>query len=79
MEKKVIMIKLQDIFKDVLDNEDLVLENDTTPDDVEEWDSLANIQIIVAIQKGFSIKVSAKDAMNWKKIDDIIETIASKL
>lgn len=39
MEKTEILVKVQDIFRDVLDNEEIVLNNDTSADDIEEWDS----------------------------------------
>ena len=51
MEKTEILVKVQDIFRDVLDNEEIVLNNDTSADDIEEWDSLSHIQLIVAIEK----------------------------
>lgn len=53
MEKTEILVKVQDIFRDVLDNEEIVLNNDTSADDIEEWDSLSHIQLIVAIEKHF--------------------------
>ena len=49
MEINEILVKVQDIFQDVLDNEDIELYFDTTSDDIEEWDSLSHIQLIVAI------------------------------
>ena len=55
MEKTEILVKVQDIFRDVLDNEEIVLNNDTSADDIEEWDSLSHIQLIVAIEKHFKI------------------------
>lgn len=42
MEKTEILVKVQDIFRDVLDNEEIVLNNDTSADDIEEWDSLSH-------------------------------------
>ena len=50
MEKTEILVKVQDIFRDVLDNEEIVLNNDTSADDIEEWDSLSHIQLIVAMR-----------------------------
>ena len=60
MEKTEILVKVQDIFRDVLDNEEIVLNNDTSADDIEEWDSLSHIQLIVAIEKHFKIKFTSK-------------------
>ena len=41
MKKNELLIRLQEIFRDVFDNEDIVISNDTVAEDIEEWDSLA--------------------------------------
>lgn len=46
MEKTEILVKVQDIFRDVLDNEEIVLNNDTSADDIEEWDSLSQLSTL---------------------------------
>lgn len=51
MEKNEILAKVQDIFRDILENEEIILSNETTADDIEEWDSLSHIQLIVTIEK----------------------------
>ena len=45
MDRKIIMEKIQDIFRDVFDDEELVVEDSTSSDDIEEWDSLSHIQL----------------------------------
>ena len=55
MDKNQILEEVQTIFREVLDNEEIVLANETTADDIEEWDSLTHIQLIVAIEKHFKI------------------------
>lgn len=79
MEKKEILEKVQEIFCDVLDNEDIVLSNDTTADDIDEWDSLTHIQLTVALEKEFGIKFTAKEILSWEYISDCIENINTKL
>ena len=44
------------IFIDVLDNTDILIKNETTSDDIEEWDSLNHIQLVVAIEKYFNVR-----------------------
>ena len=51
MERSDIFKKVNEIFCDELDNDDIVLTDETTADDVEEWDSLSHVQLIVAIEK----------------------------
>ena len=55
MEKNQILAEVQEIFREVLDNEEIVSANETTADDIEEWDSLNHIQLIVAIEKHFNV------------------------
>lgn len=78
MERNEIMAEIQDIFRDVLDNEEIVLTNETVADDIEEWDSLTHIQLIVAIEKHFKIKFTSKEILSWKNVGEMIETIATK-
>ena len=78
MEKQEILNLVQEIFRDILDNEDIVLTNETTANDVEEWDSLSHIQLIVAIEKHFKIKFTSKEMLLWKNVGEMVDCIASK-
>lgn len=79
MTKSVILEKVQDIFRDVLDNDEIVLTAETTADDVDEWDSLTHVQLTVAIEKEFGIKFTAKEILGWESISDCVENINTKL
>lgn len=80
MEREEIISKLNEIFEDVLDlDETPELTDATTADDIEEWDSLSHIQLIVAIEKAFGIKFSSQDIMNWQTVGDTVNSILSKL
>lgn len=78
MDKTEILLKVQQIFKDVLDDESIVLTNETTANDVEGWDSLTHIQLIVAIEKLFKIKFTSKEILSWKNVGEMIDCIHSK-
>lgn len=78
MEKNQILEEFQVIFRDVLDNEDIVLTDATTADDIEEWDSLTHIQLIVAIEKHFKVKFTAKEIMTWDTVGDMCDCILQK-
>jgi len=78
MEQNEMLAKLQDIFRDVLDNEDIFLSRDTTADDIEEWDSLSHIQLIVAIEKELKIKFTSKEILSWANVGEMIDSIAGK-
>ena len=78
MEKNQILAEVQEIFREVLDNEEIVLNNATTADNVEEWDSLTHIQLIVAIEKHFKIKFTSKEILSWQNVGEMIDCIATK-
>lgn len=78
MEKSQILDEVQAIFCEVLDNEEIVLSNETNADDIEEWDSLTHIQLIVAIEKHFKIKFTSKEILSWQNVGQLIDCIAIK-
>ncbi len=78
MERKEILQKLNEIFIDVLDNEDIVLTEESCADDIEEWDSLSHIQLIVAIEKALKIKFTSKEILSWQKVGDMLDCIEDK-
>ncbi|OAV75084.1 acyl carrier protein [Bacteroidales bacterium Barb7] len=79
MKKSEILAKVQGIFIDVLDNEEIKLTDETTADDVDEWDSLSHIQLVVTIEKQLRIKFTSKEILSWKNVGEMIDCIAKKL
>lgn len=79
MERQEIYSKVTEIFKDVLDLEDIELTDETTADDVEEWDSLSHIQLVVAIEKAFGVKFTSGEILRWKNVGEMIATIIKKV
>lgn len=70
--------KLTEIFRDVLENDDLVLKAETTAHDVEEWDSLTHVELIFGIEKGFKIKFITSEIEGFKNVGDMVAAIARK-
>lgn len=79
MERKEIFEKLTVIFRDVMDNDEIVLEEDTTAEDIEEWDSLAHVQLIEKIEAVFGVKFSAKEMMSWDDVGEFVDSIQDKI
>lgn len=80
MERKELFKKVNEIFIDALDiEEDIILEETTKAADVEEWDSLNHIQLVVAIEKHFKIRFTSKEIQSWKNVGEMIDSIAEKL
>ena len=78
MEKKEILSKVNELFNDVLDDDSIVLQFENTASDVEGWDSLTHIQLIVAIEKSFKIKFTSREILSWKNVGEMVDCIASK-
>lgn len=78
MNETQILKDLNVIFKKVFDNEDLIITATTTASEVEEWDSLSYIHLIVAIEKHFKIKFMAAEIQYFKHVGDMIVAISAK-
>jgi acyl carrier protein len=76
---EAIIVKLNEIFKEVLDNQSIALTAATTANDIEEWDSLNHIHLVVEIENHFNISFTAAEMQSWKKIGDLAAHIAHKM
>lgn len=79
MERTEVYKQIQAIFEDILDEEVITLTDATTADDVEGWDSLTHIQLVVAIEKHFKVKFKSKEILSWKNVGEMVDCIATKL
>ena len=79
MEKQQLINTINEIFVNVLDNPAIVLREDTTADDIAEWDSLTHIQLVYAIEKHFKIRFSTAEITRWKNIGELCDSIAGRL
>lgn len=74
----MILEEVQDIFRDVFDDEDLVISHSTSADEIEDWDSLAHIRLVVAIEKHFNIKFAFKEIQALHNVGEMLELISNK-
>ena len=79
IELQVITEKINNIFRDVLENEEINIKYETTANDVDEWDSLSHILLVVAIEKNFQIEFTAKEIQDFKNVGEMCEGIMLKL
>lgn len=78
MERAGVFNKLNEIFEDVLDLEGVELTDASSADDYDEWDSLANIQLVIAIQKAFNVKFNSAEILTWNNVGDMVNCILAK-
>ncbi len=78
MDRSELLKKINDIFVDTLDNEDVKIGEETTAADVDEWDSLTHIQLVVAIEKYFKIRFTSKEIQSWNNVGEMMNCILEK-
>ncbi len=78
MERFEILKQVNDIFIDVLDNSEIIVNETTQASDVDDWDSLNHIQLVVAIEKYFQIRFTSKEIQSWNNVGEMITSIQSK-
>ena len=79
MTRNEILEQVQSIFKDVLKNDDVVLTDDTTAQDVNGWDSLTHVTIISEMEKHFGLRFSLREMLSWKSVGKMLDTLEKKL
>jgi acyl carrier protein len=79
MDRSEILKTVQGIFRDILDDEEIILEDTTSADDVEGWDSLTHIQLIVATEKQFKIKFTSKEILSWRNVGEMLDSISRSI
>jgi acyl carrier protein len=78
MEKAEVKAKLNDVFRDVFDDDVIQITESTTAKDIDDWDSLTHVNLIVAVEKAFKIKVTTREAQGLKNVGEFIELIARR-
>ena len=76
MEMQEIFNTEQDIFRDNFDDDTLEITRATCADDIEDWDSLEQINLLTAIEKKFNIKFKLADVRNLKNVGDLLDLVA---
>ena len=79
MNRQEILNTLISIFAETLDEDIIQLTEQTTAEDVEGWDSLSHVQIVVAVERKFKLRFTSREIQSWKNIGELIDSIISKL
>jgi len=79
MTREEIFNKVQDIFRDIFDEDDLVIEESSSSDDIEDWDSLNHINLVSAIEKEFKIRFALGELQSLKDVGAMIDLMVQKI
>lgn len=79
MDRSAILAKLTELMRDVFDEDDLVATDETTADDVADWDSANHVRLIVAIEEEFHIQFATDEITAPENVGEFVDLIASKL
>ncbi|MEG2660477.1 MAG: acyl carrier protein [Oscillospiraceae bacterium] len=75
MNKQDILAAVEEIFRDNFDDDTLSLTRETCADDIEDWDSLEQINLLTAIEKKFSLKFKLDDVRGLKNVGDLLDLV----
>lgn len=78
MDQAAIYVELTEIFHDLFDDDFIVVTPDLSAKDVDGWDSLTHIRLIITIEKAFKVKFSTSEIAKLEKVRDLVSLIASK-
>ena len=71
--------EVQEIFRDIFDEEELIITDETTADDIEDWDSLAQMNLVVAIEKHFKIRFKVEEIVSLHNVGEMLELIEQRV
>ena len=75
MNRVKIFEALNEIFQDVFDDESITVDETTTAEDIEDWDSLEHINLVVAVEKRFQMKFTMGEVTGMKNVGEMVDII----
>ncbi len=78
LEKKEIYERLNKVFRDVFDDEEITVKPETVADDIEDWDSMMHITLVGAVEDEFGVRFKMGEVSTMKNVGEMAEIIASR-
>ena len=72
------IIRLQEIFREVFDNQNITITENTSPEEIEHWDSFNHVKLILSLEETFGIKFDVAEVVELNNVSDIISAIKNK-
>lgn len=79
MSREEVFQKLNHVFQDVFDDDSIVVSDNTTAADIEDWDSLEHINLMVAIEEDFGMKFNMAEVTGLKNVGEMVNVILKRL
>jgi len=70
--------KLNDIFRMVFENDEINIRPETTANDIDGWDSLSHVNLILAVEDGFGIRFAERELLAFKNVGDLLRSLEKK-
>ena len=74
-----IWTRLTEVFRDVFDDEALVIHPETSAADIDGWDSVTHIRLMLSVERAFKIKLTASEIGKLKTVGNLVELVARKV
>jgi len=78
MTRETVYEMLDEVFQDVFDDEEIHVTDTTTADDIEDWDSLEHINLVVAVESKFGIKFNMNEVVAFKNVGEMVDVILER-
>lgn len=78
MSREEVFEKLNEVFCDIFDDDDITVTDATTADDIEGWDSLEHINLIAAVEQEFGMKFNMGQIVAMKNVGEMVDIIMSQ-
>lgn len=78
MTKEIIKEQLETIYREVFDNDEIVLKEEMTANDIEEWDSLTHLRLIMQVEKTFKVKFTTSEMKKMNNVGVLIDFVLKK-
>ncbi len=79
MTREEVYERLNEVFREVFDDEDITVNDETTADDIEDWDSLEHINLVNAIEEEFDMKFNMGQIVSMKNVGEMVDIILENL
>lgn len=79
MTREDVFERVNQVFRDVFDDDDITVAEETTADDIEDWDSLEHINLVAAIEQEFGMKFTMGQVVSMKNVGEMVDIILEKV